>query len=116
MCTTVCVMVWRHACVKADGRLRFVFCFVLCSFFVFFFCFFFFFQAEDGIRYLVRSRGLGDVYKRQSSIRPLRHAGSQGRSQVRPKIPGNTLDSQLSIYASVYFSAAMSRIYSGTGV
>ena len=28
------------------------------------FCFFF--QAEDGIRDLVRSRGLGDVYKRQS--------------------------------------------------
>ena len=28
---------------------------------VFFFCF----QAEDGIRDLVRSRGLGDVYKRQ---------------------------------------------------
>ena len=27
---------------------------------------FFFFQAEDGIRDLVRSRGLGDVYKRQS--------------------------------------------------
>ena len=27
---------------------------------VFFFC-----QAEDGIRDLVRSRGLGDVYKRQ---------------------------------------------------
>ena len=25
----------------------------------------FFFQAEDGIRDLVRSRGLGDVYKRQ---------------------------------------------------
>ena len=36
--------------------------------FVFFFCFvlfFCFFQAEDGIRDLVRSRGLGDVYKRQ---------------------------------------------------
>ena len=35
-----------------------------------FFCFFFlfccfFFEAEDGIRDLVRSRGLGDVYKRQ---------------------------------------------------
>ena len=30
---------------------------------------FFFFQAEDGIRDLVRSRGLGDVYKRQASIR-----------------------------------------------
>ena len=29
----------------------------------------FFFQAEDGIRDLVRSRGLGDVYKRQAVIR-----------------------------------------------
>ena len=28
----------------------------------------FFFQAEDGIRDLVRSRGLGDVYKRQLSM------------------------------------------------
>ena len=28
--------------------------------------FVFFFQAEDGIRCLVRSRGLGDVYKRQA--------------------------------------------------
>ena len=31
---------------------------------------FFFFQAEDGIRDLVRSRGLGDVYKRQVLPRP----------------------------------------------
>mgnify|MGYP003381585496 CR=1 FL=1 len=30
--------------------------------------FFFFFQAEDGIRDLVRSRGLGDVYKRQARM------------------------------------------------
>ena len=30
--------------------------------------FFFFFQAEDGIRDLVRSRGLGDVYKRQNVV------------------------------------------------
>ena len=28
----------------------------------------FFFQAEDGIRDLVRSRGLGDVYKRQREM------------------------------------------------
>ena len=28
----------------------------------------FFFQAEDGIRDLVRSRGLGDVYKRQLQV------------------------------------------------
>ena len=39
---------------------------VLCIPLFFFFLFFvFFFQAEDGIRDLVRSRGLGDVYKRQ---------------------------------------------------
>ena len=31
---------------------------------------FFFFQAEDGIRDLVRSRGLGDVYKRQELFGP----------------------------------------------
>ena len=31
---------------------------------------FFFFQAEDGIRDLVRSRGLGDVYKRQGLRTP----------------------------------------------
>ena len=34
----------------------------------------FFFQAEDGIRDLVRSRGLGDVYKRQ----PVRHPSGGG--------------------------------------
>ena len=42
---------------------------------------FFFFQAEDGIRDLVRSRGLGDVYKRQGidishTIEPLNDAGT----------------------------------------
>ena len=53
-----------------------VFCmllYVLCIMFVLhhvlggvcFILLFFFFQAEDGIRDLVRSRGLGDVYKRQ---------------------------------------------------
>ena len=35
-------------------------CCVLCV------CVFFCFQVEDGIRELVRSRGLGDVYKRQA--------------------------------------------------
>ena len=34
---------------------------------------FFFFQAEDGIRDLVRSRGLGDVYKRQETINSKKH-------------------------------------------
>ena len=31
----------------------------------------FLFQAEDGIRDLVRSRGLGDVYKRQAVLSQL---------------------------------------------
>ena len=39
---------------------------VLCKNLWLLYCLFFFFQAEDGIRYLVRSRGLGDVYKRQT--------------------------------------------------
>ena len=41
-------------------------------------CVFFFFQAEDGIRDLVRSRGLGDVYKRQ-----LRAAGPASSAPAR---------------------------------
>ena len=46
--------------------------FCMCVFFFFVCVFFFdvfFFQAEDGIRDLVRSRGLGDVYKRQDDDR-----------------------------------------------
>ena len=35
----------------------------------------FFFQAEDGIRDLVRSRGLGDVYKRQTPAGPSARSG-----------------------------------------
>src|SRR5882672_8482678 len=50
------------------------------------------------------------------STRPRRHAGSQGRSHVRPRIPGNTLDFQLTMYASPYRPSAISRMYSGTGV
>ena len=41
-----------------EARVRDKCLFVVCSVF--------FFQAEDGIRDLVRSRGLGDVYKRQA--------------------------------------------------
>ena len=37
----------------------------------------FFFQAEDGIRDLVRSRGLGDVYKRQAMLVPHGRANAQ---------------------------------------
>ena len=44
----------------------------------------FFFQAEDGIRDLVRSRGLGDVYKRQVVDVEVRAAGELERLAVAP--------------------------------
>ena len=45
----------------------------------------FFFQAEDGIRYLVRSRGLGDVYKRQVETHQLLD-GVRASSAIREQI------------------------------
>ena len=45
---------------------------------------FFFFQAEDGIRDLVRSRGLGDVYKRQAIRRRDRRPV---RAAIDPSLP-----------------------------
>ena len=50
----------------------------------------FFFQAEDGIRDLVRSRGLGDVYKRQVlDHRSDLHARPQHRRCAGPAaVPG----------------------------
>ena len=46
-------------------------------------CLFCFFQAEDGIRDLVRSRGLGDVYKRQVSVMTFVAAGLGGTAYDR---------------------------------
>ena len=46
---------------------------------VLFFCF----QAEDGIRDLVRSRGLGDVYKRQSMYRMVRATSGRAWGELR---------------------------------
>ena len=43
-----------------------------------------FFQAEDGIRDLVRSRGLGDVYKRQAQVVDHRHDGERGCDVDQP--------------------------------
>ena len=47
-------------------------------------CASFFFQAEDGIRDLVRSRGLGDVYKRQAEASPRAHQQVELGAAVRP--------------------------------
>ena len=49
----------------SEPRLMLTIVMVIFFFFVFIFIFF---QAEDGIRDLVRSRGLGDVYKRQMYV------------------------------------------------
>ena len=48
---------------------------------------FFFFQAEDGIRDLVRSRGLGDVYKRQ-----VLHQADDGRLAAKAGMEGVRAD------------------------
>ena len=45
----------------------------------------FFFQAEDGIRDLVRSRGLGDVYKRQPKRLIVFQNGFKGKHLVKMK-------------------------------
>ena len=47
----------------------------------------FFCQAEDGIRGLVRSRGLGDVYKRQATASPVSPATS-ARAAARKSAAG----------------------------
>ena len=47
---------------------------------------FFFFQAEDGIRDLVRSRGLGDVYKRQAPARRRMRSAHPARRR-HPTVP-----------------------------
>ena len=52
----------RYYCVVVSSYHMLFVCVIEC---VYVFCVVFFFQAEDGIRDLVRSRGLGDVYKRQ---------------------------------------------------
>ena len=46
----------------------------------------FLFQAEDGIRDLVRSRGLGDVYKRQGSIARALEVGKEWLGEDHPAV------------------------------
>ena len=51
----------------------------------------FFFQAEDGIRDLVRSRGLGDVYKRQDGTIDAERVGGAAKLST-DKITTTTRD------------------------
>ena len=66
---------WIHDHIVSSCLCRVLY--VLCSIDV---CVIFFVQAEDGIRDLVRSRGLGDVYKRQTRDRPL--SGVLGGAEI----------------------------------
>ena len=54
----------------------------------------FFFQAEDGIRDLVRSRGLGDVYKRQ-----IRHYEKREDSILATTTEGKDISTKLILAA-----------------
>ena len=60
----------------------------------------FFFQAEDGIRDLVRSRGLGDVYKRQDVL-VVEGGGEQG---LGPRRRGQLTHRGLQVGAQVHLS------------
>ena len=53
-------------------------------------CSFFFFQAEDGIRDAQESRGLGDVYKRQSldELLPTSRAYGRGHGSLFGLVAG----------------------------
>src|SRR5665811_2288668 len=59
--------------------------------------FFFFFQAEDGIRDLVRSRGLGDVYKRQfqETTKVLTDAAIEGKTDTLRGLKENVIIGKL---------------------
>ena len=64
-----CVVITLHVCMSSCLFSLFLFISSATLRLLVFFFFFVFFQAEDGIRDLVRSRGLGDVYKRQDQGR-----------------------------------------------
>ena len=51
-----------------------------------------FLQAEDGIRVLVRSRGLGDVYKRQDAALRKRALGLDAGAPQRGQRPAQGID------------------------
>ena len=75
MVTLVCSVDCVTVTVTYTELLRLTSFFCVCIIVFCVYVFFFFFQAEDGIRDLVRSRGLGDVYKRQVQVQDERVTG-----------------------------------------
>ena len=71
---------------------------------------FFFFQAEDGIRDLVRSRGLGDVYKRQDCGRTAIPSGA-GPTAYSPTISSRTMSIAETVPRPVFVMKSLSLIH-----
>ena len=82
---------------------EYVFCVVLCAGNSFLYVVFCFFQAEDGIRDLVRSRGLGDVYKRQPPEMPCRSPSTM-RIRFSPACRSLTEQVAETTFASVSYT------------
>ena len=78
-----------------------------------------FFQAEDGIRDLVRSRGLGDVYKRQGeenswkSYEPGVPGGSQGFPGFQPGDETEKSRNNVAVYADVELDVTRGLVFGG---
>ena len=68
-------------------------------------CVCFFFQAEDGIRDLVRSRGLGDVYKRQELRRAQVEQRPAGFLPACAHKPGRSLHHRGGLHACLLYTS-----------
>ena len=68
-------------------------------------CSLFFFQAEDGIRDLVRSRGLGDVYKRQGDNRAIANKLGRLHQQTRLRGIGMNIDDACHVYRCLLYTS-----------
>ena len=64
---------------------------------------FFFVQAEDGIRDLVRSRGLGDVYKRQALVWRSTSGGSW-RDMIQRRLPVSVSKAEMRLSLAVSYT------------
>ena len=60
-----------------------------------------FFQAEDGIRDLVRSRGLGDVYKRQAIKGSFQKKDEDSKITTIPMVKNNKITGIFKVYITL---------------
>ena len=72
----------------------------------------FFFQAEDGIRDLVRSRGLGDVYKRQVCLVAFNKRAQLEMQERLADVPGIAVQTLNALASVSYTHLTLPTIYS----